>query len=198
MKKKTAIIITISIVVLLSLVMGVMYIFGYGIFEPEDNDIDTDIKIVTENYKTEIVVYGNEIKFDEACYVRNIDEISKSNLVSDDSFVYTVFVINDLDGALELTDKDLDVIKSKVIDEKIDFFYFGKKNYKNIVDAGIFSQDLLDSEMSLGVIYERGIRTEVIGTWTEEANKYYKESNPDLLGENILSEIVSKIRFDNK
>ena len=194
MNKKTKIIIIILALVILSI--GVMYVWGYGIFNTED--IDDDVKIVTQNYKTEIIVYGSDIGFDESCYVRKIDKISKSNLSSEDSFVYTVFVINDLDGKVILTDDDIEIIKGKIFNDKIDFFYFGKNNLKNIVDAGIFSQDIAEDEMSLGVIYERGIKTEVIGTWTEEANQYYEEKNPNLLAENIMAEIVSKIRFDNK
>ncbi len=191
--KKTIIIVVFSLLIFVG-----MYIWGYGIFEPEDDNKDDNIKIITENYKTEIIVYGSDIAFDQSCYVRKVDEISKTSLSSEDSFVYTVFIINDLDGTITLTDKDLGIIKGKVFDDKIDFFYFGKNNIKKIINAGIFSQDVAEEEMSLGVIYERGIKTDVLGTWTEEAHKYYKEKNPGLLAENIIDEIVSKIRFDNK
>ncbi len=188
-----------SIVVILAvalLVCGVMYILGYGVFEPKS--ANANVKIITENYKTEIILYGSDVDFDEACYVRKINEISKDNLTSDESFIYTVFIINDLEENITLSDVELDIIKDKVLNDKIDFFYFGKSNVKNIVDEGIFSQELLEGEMSLGVIYEKGIKTEVLGTWTAELNRIYGEKNPDLLAESILDEIVSKIRYDNK
>lgn len=182
--------------ILLVIVFIVQFAFGYGFFEPETNN--SDVKIVTENYKTEIILYGDNIEFDDNCYVRKIDKITKENLTSDETFVYTVFIINDLNSTISIDNDDLKVIHNKIYNDKIDFYYFGKNSVAAIKEADIFHQNLSDTDMSLGVIYERGIITEVVGTWSEEIHEYYLEKNPALLSETILAEIVSKIRFDNK
>ena len=200
MKKKSnillRILITLALVGLFSI--GVMFIFGLGPFMPEDEDMSADVKIVTENYKTEIIIYGDEIPFDEACYVRYIDKITKENLTSDDSFVYTVLVINDLNGNVELTDENMENIHSYVYDDKKDFFYLGKDDVDKIVQADIFHHELNGKNMSLGVVYEGGFNTEVLGTWDVVLNDIYLTKNEMLLSECLLGAIVSKIRIDNK
>lgn len=88
--------------------VGIVIIVIIGLFMLGSDDsefqesVEKDISIVTQNYKTEIILYGEDIEFDEACYVRKIDKISKENLTSDESYVYTVFIINDLNNSVTL------------------------------------------------------------------------------------------------
>lgn len=193
-----------KIIVFVGIIVAIVIIGAIGLYVLGSSDSDfqetseKNISIVTKNYKTEFIVYGDDIEFDEACYVRKIDKISKENLTSDESYIYTVFIINDLNNNVTLTEEDLSIIYDKSYNDHIDFFYFGKNHANAIKEAGIFSQQLLENELSLGVIYERGIRTDVLGTWDDYMHKAYLEENRGLLAEIIIGQIVSKIRFDNK
>lgn len=189
--KKMCITSSILLFVLLFIVAG--YIVFYN-----NEEKDERIRIITENYKTEIILYGEDISFDDSCYVRHIDTISKEELTSDTEYIYSVFIINDLNGTVELSQDELEIIKSKVFDDKIDLFYFGRNNYQNFVDAGIFSQEFNANDMFLGVIYENEIKTELLGVWDTTANELYKTKNEKLLADNIYDAITSKIRYDNR
>ncbi len=191
MKKKAIFLIC----VLMVITFGVYIFLQSDSYEQEDEI--TNVDIVTKSYKTEFIIYGDDIEFDERCHVRKIDEITEANLTSDDTYMYTVFIINDLNNSVTLTQQDLDILYNKSYNQKIDFFYLGKDEVKAIKEKGIFSQDLLEAELSLGVIHERNLRIEVVGVWDENDHKIYLEKNHMLLSESLLDLIVSKIRFDN-
>ena len=73
-----------------------------------------DVKLLTEQYKTEFIVYGSEIKFDNGCYARHINEITKEALTSDPSYVYRVLVINNLDETITFNEEMVNIIKEEM------------------------------------------------------------------------------------
>ncbi len=183
----------------------IIFLGIYGIYfissiddELHENSYEAYVQMVTNSYKTEFIVYGADIGFEDECFTRKIDSLNSENLLSSNDFVYSVILLNDLNNDVELTENDFEILYDASCNGNIDLFYFGNRYFEEFRNAGITSQPTLDSDMSIGVIYERGIRTEVMGLWDEEMNKAYEELNPKLLADIILTQYVSKIRFDNK
>ena len=161
-----------------------------------ENSYEAYVQMVTDTYKTEFIVYGDDIGFEDECYTRKIDSLNKDILALSDDYVYSAIIINDLNNNIELTENDFEILYDASFNQKIDLFYFGSRYLEKFKEVGITVQPTLDSDLSIGVIYERGIRTEVAGLWDKELNNAYVESNPKLLSDILLTMYVSKIRFD--
>lgn len=194
---KKGIIIGFVVLILIIAICGIYFQFSRD-DELYENSYEAYVDIVTNNYKTEFIIYGDEIGFEDECYTRKIDTLSKENLESDNDFTYRALIINDLNNNIELTENDFKTLYEASYNYKIDLFYFGNRYFEQLKEAGITSQPLLESDLSIGVIYERDIRTEVVGLWDKELHKIYLENNPKLLADVLLTMYVSKIRHDNK
>ena len=194
---KKGIIIGFVVLILIIAICGIYFQFSRD-DELYENSYEAYVDIVTNNYKTEFIIYGDEIGFEDECYTRKIDTLSKENLESDNDFTYRALIINDLNNNIELTENDFKTLYEASYNYKIDLFYFGNRYFEQLKEAGITSQPLLESDLSIGVIYERDIRTEVVGLWDKELHKIYLKKNPKLLADVLLTMYVSKIRHDNK
>lgn len=162
-----------------------------------DDNVSNSPKSIFETYKTEVIVYGDEILLDEGCVVRQIDNISNENIIPTSDFQYTFLILNDIDGELDLSDESILTIKENIDNNGLRMFYFGKDYLDKFVELGVFHQPFLEPDMSLGVVFERNIKTEVVGTWTEELNEMYLSGDTELLIEMIMFEITDTIKVDN-
>ena len=192
------IVIVSTFVIILIIGAGVIFFLSNKDDELYENSYEAYVQIVTNNYKTEFIVYGADIGFEDECYTRKIDSLSMENIKSSNEYVYSVILINDLNNNVKLTESDFEILYDASVNQKIDLFYLGSQYLEIFKEVGITSQPTLHNDLSIGVIYERGFRTEVVGLWDKEANKLYEELNPKLLSDIILTMYVSKIRFDNK
>ena len=183
---------------ILFFVIGGIYFISKNDDKLYENSYEAYVQMVTDTYKTEFIVYGDDIGFEDECYTRKIDSLNKDILALSDDYVYSAIIINDLNNNIELTENDFEILYDASFNQKIDLFYFGSRYLEKFKEVGITVQPTLDSDLSIGVIYERGIRTEVAGLWDKELNNAYVESNPKLLSDILLTMYVSKIRFDNK
>lgn len=193
MKKVAGII---ALVIMISFLA--FFVFFQNYFGNNEGEETTDkTKKILETYKTEIIVYGDEVELDEHCTIRKIDALTKENLDLDEEFMYTYLIINDLSGELTMSDNDFEILYDKCYNDKLCFFYLGENYLENFREAEIFVQPLKDTDMSLGVVYERGVIMDVLGTWTKDLHNDYINGDTHLLKEMLMYEIISTIEVDN-
>ena len=90
--------------------------YGYMTMQPTEGDTyDKNIVIVNENFPSDIVIYGEEIKFREELKYRNIDKIDEANMIQD-SYEFRFLVINDRLGNVVLTKEDAALILELITD----------------------------------------------------------------------------------
>ena len=74
---------------------------------------DEAVQILTENFSTDIVLYGEKLEFRENVVYRHINALSDETLTTDQE--YEFIIINDLAGTVELTEKDIEVLKKHLL-----------------------------------------------------------------------------------
>lgn len=201
-KKKKNMKIALSVTVAISIVFIGMYVFGIGPFSNKGDELklynETDVKTLTESYKTEFMVYGSDLSFDNGCYTRYIDEITESNLTSDDSFVYKVLVLNDLDGAITFTQEVVDIIKNKMDNDELSVLYLGADSYK-FANTELFSGGVTGGHkeyLIMGMLQEvRNVdyKTATVVYWDEGVYDDYKAGRHYSMVNAVMSEAVSSI-----
>ena len=199
--KNKAVILGGGILLALAVILGGMYIFEYGLFAPteEVDEVTPEVKMVTENYKTEFMVYGPEINFNNGCYVRHIDEITESSLTSDESFMYKVLVINDLEGDITFSQDMIDLINDKMASDRVSVVYLGMGSEK-FTDTGIYPNKFLGrpERQLLGVFCEKDWITPTAQGIDDMAYEWYLEGNHHAVVNVIVEQVSSSIRHDNK
>lgn len=187
-----------KLVGIISFLLGIVVVI---LFIGETSSNSTDVinakQSILEKYKTQVIIYGEEIILDEECYVKKIDNISNENIIPTSDFQYTFLIINDIDGELNLSDENILCIKDSIDNNELRVFYLGKDYLEKFVELNVFHQPFLETDMSLGVVFERNIKTEVVGTWTKELNEMYQNGDTELLTEMIMFEITDTIKVDN-
>ena len=195
------IIVTIAVVFLTVTIAVVCYKIEDG-KETETVEIDTSLSQIEQKiyeldkiYPTQIITYGEDIKFHEGVKERKISELTEEEL-DKDRRKYNAIVINDVNETVELTKEDLKLIKRFVLEEYYDFIYVGTRYYDMFIELGM-ETDI--SETAGGIIYcgsleryEKSIGTDKdlysinIGTPIEKEHfKFFKEQEYRL-GENLI------------
>ncbi len=103
---------------------------------------DEAVQILTENFSTDIVLYGEPLEFRKNVVYRYIDVLSDETLTTDKE--YEFIIINDLDGTTELTEEDIEILKKHVLKGKANLYYLGTQRYNVLKTNGftIFDRDL--------------------------------------------------------
>ena len=100
---------------------------------------DEAVQMLTENFSTDIVLYGEKLEFRENVVYRHINALSDETLTPDQE--YEFIIINDLDGTVELTEKDIEVLKKHVLNGNANLYYIGTNNYGLLKDHGFTIYD---------------------------------------------------------
>lgn len=163
--------------------------------DPDSEDsYDQNIRESKEKYPTEIFVYGDDCHFREEVEWTKITKLSPEQVASDKEF--RVIVINDLNGKLNLTNKDMEFIENFVCDEKHLVMYFGDSKFDKFIEAGIISDSTLLSSGDMSVVYKYhdlpSMRVSCI--WHEEDNEIYLKDNEEVLGTVIFNYLGSYYR----
>lgn len=190
MKKK----ICISILLVLFIFVGFLLLRKYVANNSDKDSITTaesDIKLLSENYPTNILIYGDMLDFDKKISTNSISKISYDALKKTESYMYQLIVINDLSGKNVLLDEEWEIIKEVLMSNKtINFLYLGNKQFEKIINIGIVEGDITmfqDGDLSLGLFYEGETAISVYGTYTTSLGSSQKDICEAIMREQAYS-----------
>ena len=187
------------IIIILCAVIG---IFLYANLSGDNSDyeeVNEDVKLLTEQYKTEFIVYGSEIKFDNGCYARHIDEITKEALTSDPSYVYRVLVINNLDETITFNEEMVNIIKEEMNNNHLSVYYTGVDTTP-YAQSGIETALIIGSRKKsilIGMGHEHSASNKAMPfshVWQEHIYEDYKKGNHRALVDTIMTEATFGVR----
>lgn len=98
-------------------------------------------KIITETKPTEIIIRGDDVYFEEDVTYRHITEVTEDVLVSEDKYLYTILVVNDVYNSVVLSEEEQLCIENAIKNEGFCLIYLGEKyasRWEN-EDTSIFS-----------------------------------------------------------
>jgi hypothetical protein len=178
-------------VIVLLLVAAICYSGCSGVSSGGENG---DVKLVNENYPTEIIVYGDIVEFDHGFVARYIDSISIENLTSDEKYMFSVLVINDLEGNAPVSDEEMQIIKEMFDEENLNLYYFGTNLLGPLKEYGFYSDTLQPTDMSIAQVHEpQGSIVSIYGIWNTYLDEGYHTKNSKLLGQGLIRSIVYDI-----
>ncbi len=196
MKKKICIIISLFVI------MFIVY-FGVRQYVANNSDkdslttVESDIKLLSEEYPTKILVYGETLDFDKKIITNNISKISYDTLKKTENYMYQLIVINDLSGKNVLSDEEWMIIKEVLMSNKdINFLYLGNKQFEKIINIGIVEGEITmfqDGDLSLGLFYEGETAISVYGSYTSKLGSSQKD-----ICEVIMREQAYSIQVGNQ
>lgn len=169
-------------------------VYGYSMKQPLEGDTyDKNIVIVNENFPSDIVIYGEKIKFREELKYRYIDKIDEENVIQD-PYEFRFLVINDGLGDIVLTDEDIALILELIKQRRLmGFYYIGTEKLDMFQDCGIIQNELSSSACAFCTGYDHGFLKYGI-EWLYKNDELAIRQNDEFLGDVLLSHIVSLIQ----
>lgn len=194
-KKKILISIAVALAGIVFEFIIVCLIFDVSFFgDSADDERAEYVKIINETYPTDIMLIGGDVGFPEELNPRKLTEISDSELASKEQYTFSVLIINDLDGNVHISNDEWDIIAAGVFDH-VNLYYLGQKYLGKIKTYGLYTDDLPDTDMSIGYLHEPDISFPFYGFFTVEAYELYQK-NPDLLSQVLLYSIQKDVIKD--
>lgn len=194
MQKKTKLIVICAIALILLVITAIIFkVFILDNNESENDDsYSLQIDMINDQVNVDVMVYGEEPGFRKDFEWRRIDAISKDSLKNDILHGYRWLIIFDQDGAVEMTDDELLLIKDKVEENSLNMLYIGEKYLENFKRLG-FTDGIDDGEYSfayIGIDNSADLPQQknyaVHGMWTETDVELQKYNN-ELLQEIIVN-----------
>lgn len=171
---------------ILAVICVVLLIVKFFFFKGnEPNDYQRTIEIMKNSNPTDVYLLGDELSFDYDLKYNQISDI--------DTWTYgneriNIFIINDLNNSVELTDTQIDRL-SKFIDENNNcLIYYGSK-YFNEWNTDEMTALAEDNKCSMWFSLN-GKRKSIVPIWNEQDSNRY-ESNESFLGNRIILNILS-------
>lgn len=186
----------IAVIAVIALVfMIVCMIFDVSFFDESADDERTEyVKIINETYPADIMLIGGDVGFPDELNTRKLTEITAPELALKEQYMFSVLIINDLDGNVYISDEEWDIIAAAVFDH-VNLYYLGQKYLDKIKTYGLYTDDLSDTDMSIGYLHEPDISFPFYGFFTVEAYESYQK-NPDLLSQILLYSIQKDVIKD--
>ncbi len=139
---------------------------------------DSYVKRINETYDTDIVIYGEALPFKENLEYRKIDEISDDNLKEDHAYEY--IIINDLNDTLNLSKKDIEVLKKHVIDGKTNLIYLGEEQYDTLRKHGFYEKEKKDGDLGFAYLHMHSEVFQKEALWSRDdkrlSGKYWENN----------------------
>ena len=164
---------------------------------------DGYIAFLSHQCRCDIVVYGEDVSFRSALNYRVIVEITEEALAPDAGIEHSFFVINDRNGRLNITDEEIEFIKSVVHENRINFFYIGHRHLSKFEALGLdgdsgpilaWPPEPSDSR-GFGYVLVSTLGTEyrqLHGFWTEADDEICVDNN-EVLGHILTMNFVRAI-----
>lgn len=182
------VIFNIGLFIFIIVIIGVLlFYFKNQNLEDELTTVEQERFIVTQTYPTQFVIYGDAIEFHDSISVRYVDQINEENLEIEDDFLYEMIIINDLQGNINLSNEEWEIISKYVkSDNRYSFYYLGNKEIEQIYNLGIISSlDLWgQNDLSIGLTHEGNQLVTVFGTYSVNAKFLISEA---LIHEHVYS-----------
>ena len=189
------------IIVFIAAIIFVVCYFGrvlYLTLRPNDNTssnesycpYEKEITILNDNFPSDIIIYGEDVLFDNRLKYRTVSELTESTLNSGSEFKYSFLVINDRSGNLKISDEEF-ILCKRLCDQKgQNFVYLGEQYLSHLQDFD-FCQGLYQDNLR-GIAYIRDPMGHhaVQGFWTATEEEY-SEMNQGLLGQVLVYVFVN-------
>lgn len=160
---------------------------------PDNMDsYDQAIQATLTTYPTDIFVYGEDCKFRKNVKFTQINELSEESLKSDKE--YKIIVFNDLYDKMELTEKDLEILKEYVLQGDYAFFYTGNKHMETFIEEGFTQEPLTEDNIGFALRHSGQTVISSHGMWDKTSMEYFQNNNSELLGQSIFIFIERVIR----
>lgn len=194
MKKKVGIIIVIVIVaIIIFLIASVLFqadLIPTSIREKltgsstELTDMKKIQKIITETYKTDVVVIGDDISFSEEVPYRKVTVINEDTLKRKENCEYTIFIINDVSEKVSISSEEQKLIGKLISEDRFCLIYIGSK-YSTMWDDSTQGIASVDGNLFYMYYSVDGSPRRNIGAWTEQDQEQL-EKYPDALGDTLM------------
>ncbi|MFT3952480.1 MAG: hypothetical protein QM689_11160 [Oscillospiraceae bacterium] len=155
---------------------------------------DQAIAVVNENYPSDIIAYGEDIGFRASLRFRTITEITEASLTSDQKYKYALFVINDRNGQLNISDQEFELIKRLTEEKNLNFYYIGTQYLQKLKEFGFYSTEYMNDYHGMGYVISRSPsgHSSIHGLWTSVEEENYK-INHELLGDIVVDTFVDDV-----
>lgn len=153
---------------------------------------DNEIKVLNDNYPSDIIVFGEDVGFNSKLKFRTITEITEENLTSDSQYKYSFFVINDREGKLNISDEEFELCKKMCDENNLNFFYIGEHYLARLKNFGFYDGLYADNLLGIGYVITPTGHAAIQGFWTTEEEEHY-HNNPDLLGQLLALSFVNDV-----
>lgn len=134
---------------------------------------DKAVKVLNENFSTDIVLYGEELAFRENVVYRYINALNDELLSTDKE--YELIIINDLNGTVNFTDNEIETLKKHVLKGKANLYYLGTEQYNKLKENGFTIFDRLPGDWSLTCEHQFGELVYGRGLWTSSDQRQSAE-----------------------
>lgn len=193
-EKNKKILIALASIIILGLVICALCVLVLPKVSSEEAEgIDDDeIKILNDNYPSDIIVYGEKIEFSAELNFRTITEISEDNLISDSKYKYTFFVINDREGKLNISDNEFELCKKMCDEYNMNFFYIGEQYLTHLKDFGFYNNLYMEDILGIGYVISPYGHTTIQGFWSSTEEEHYSNNN-ELLGQVLIYAFVDNV-----
>lgn len=189
--KKKIIISVIVLVVVAICVLAYGYISGTRelpefIKEQVSDDNETDMdrikKIMETTRPTQVMVLGDEIKFENEIDIKKIDGLTESEIESEKDYV--IVLINDLYDNVTLSDEEVEFAKELINKDGYCIIYLGEK-YSTVLDKT--DEGIAEIEGNLCFMYYswQGMPSRNVGSWLQ-SDQDDLEKYPFMLGQALM------------
>lgn len=149
MKKKTKIAIFVVSILCIAAVIILLFCIknknNVGETENSQNMTteQTCIYALKTAYPTDFMFIGDaeSLNFDESLEYRTLDKVNADTLKRDKKYKYSVIIINDLDGKMELSDDTLSAMQKCIVTDRGFYLMYLGKNFEKLEPMGIYSED---------------------------------------------------------
>lgn len=153
MKKKAWFLFAMILIVVI-LIMGTIVSIQDAMALEDDQNMESYVKVLTENIPTHFFVLGKEMNWPEGLKLNYITELSEKSLTTSETVAYRFLVINDFDGSIELTKQDLKYLKKVIQRSNVILCYYGAKYTETLNDKfGLEQGDVGEDYLSQGTQY---------------------------------------------
>ena len=133
MKKKKVIIICVSII-FIGIIIWLLIWNNSPLYlligDRSDNELTASEEIaelITVTKPTDIIIIGDKVDFEEDVTYRHINEVTEAVLVSEDEYLYTILVVNDVYNNTSLSEDEQEIIDEAIKRENFCLIYMGEK-----------------------------------------------------------------------